>query len=89
MANHPGPAPTTDDLLDSGVRIPTALAWVWGYAAMTALVAVSLGDAIANATSAILPGAATRFGTVAVLVVAAGVACESVLTSLARLARRP
>jgi hypothetical protein len=87
MADDPGTA-KTDALLDSGITVRAALLWVWGYAVVCSLVAVGISAAAVGATSSVLPATATKYATLSFVVIAAGLACEKVLGSIAEAARR-
>lgn len=73
------------DTLDLPVR--QALAWIWSYAAVSAVVALCLGDAVSTATAPLFPAAPTKFVTMAFTVIASGVASGGVLPSVIRIVR--
>jgi len=82
MSAHP--APLTEELLSSNPSIPVALACFWAYAVVAGSAAVVLGEAVAIATSAILPTGPMRIATIAALVLGAGAAQENALVRLVR-----
>lgn len=77
-----------DAALRAEARTGRALLWLWGYAAVAGVLAIGVGSAVANATRMALPGTPTRLVTTVAVVVAAGLACERVLASIAGAIRR-
>lgn len=65
-----------------------ALLWAGAYAVLSAVVALEVAKAMVTATSAVLPETPTRQVTTGLVVLAAGISCNGVLTSVARAAQR-
>lgn len=65
-----------------------AALWALAYALGCSMIAFRAGDAAVSATGGFLPAAPVRYATVAVLLVAAGLACDTVLTAVGRAAAR-
>ena len=85
---RPDEPTATDELLDGPRAMRVGLLWVWSYAAVAALVALTAGRAAADATGAILPATVVRCAATTAVVLVAGAACEGVLVAAGRALRR-